>query len=558
MEEKTIKKTSRKRAASAVAATRPNDSESVENSSPQQNLTRTHKAFGLFPNALLLFGYGESRIEKERVITTEEKNIATGEVITRQMKIYTNSEKGLPRGRDPQVLIALLHLTLQKSSSSNSVWFRKEEIMRALGWVDNQDNRQDIDEAIRRYFEAAYSGLDVKIGTKGSKKKEKFSRIVTRFTNIDERRIRHNKTDERLFSKVVFDEEFINEIRTADLSLHLNLNIVQRLQHSSIALRLYEVINYLTAPDDLKFEMEIKEFAHNRVGISQSKKTPGQIMQKLQPAADKLLEIGYLKNFQYDSKTRLVSGEVNSLMASPLTTGLSSLPSPDEKRLRIIAEFVTLGAYPNPVQKIINSLPEDQLDDAEIIADIIKSEKKEKVFGANFQYGGRALNQLKELYETGEINQSLLERSQFEKFLPADDDETSSSAAQPESRHFDAVTDDGESAAAAAANAESASSLMQMALPIGILDISVIDQQAEELWRKCHTRLKGKISDNALKTWFKDTCITPIGLEDNLLIIQAHNQTTLDWIQSTYADALQQSLNEATQSKNQWKIKWTL
>jgi hypothetical protein len=514
-----------------------------------QDLTRTHKAFGLFPNALLLFGYGESKQENERIITTEEKNLQTGEVITRQMKIYTNSVKGLPRGRDPQVLIALLHLTLQKPGSTNSLWFRKADLIKMLGWNDTAENRQDIDEAISRYFEAAYSGLDVKVNTNGSKTKEKFSRIITDYINIDERKTRYVE-NERLFSKVVFNEEVINEIRSADLSLHLNLKIIQLLQNAPTALRLYEVVNYLTSPLNLKFEIEIKELAYNRLGISKSKKTPGQCLQTIKPAAEKLLDIGYLNTFDYDSATRLVSGEVNTVMVSPSTTGLGPLPNAGEKRKKIIQQFIALESYPNPTSTIINSLPEDLLDDAEIIAELITREKSENAFGSSFRYGGRALKQLKNLHATGEISQSLLERIHLD-VISANKEATQEAKLLDKSIEESATHDDSDFQLEKDFQS-------QLPLPISFTDIRAVDSEAEDLWNKCLSILKTKLSAQVIDSWFTEKSVTPMAVEENTLLMQVSSETCRNWIQATYLGILQDSLNEATQTKEQWRIKWVL
>lgn len=516
-----------------------------------QDLTRTHKAFGLFPNALLLFGYGESKQENERIITTEEKNIQTGEVITRQMKIYTNSAKGLPRGRDPQVLIALLHMTLQKPGSTNSLWFRKNDLIKTLGWIDTPENRQDIDEAISRYFEAAYAGLDVKTKSGGSKTKENYSRIITDYTNIDERKTRYAE-NERSFSKVVFNEEVINQIRSAELSLHLNLKIIQLLQNAPTALRLYEVVNYLTSPLRLKFEIEIKELAHNRLGISRSKKTPGQCLQTIKPAAQKLLDIGYLNSFDYSAETRMVSGEVNKVMVSPSTEELGLLPNAGEKRKKIIQQFIALEAYPNPTATIINSLPEDLLDDAEIIAELITREKSENAFGNAFRYGGRALKQLKNLQATGEISQSLLERVHQDVLI-------GDTIPSPEEREFPADSTENVSPAFEQGNSASENAPAQLSLlPVSFTDIRTVSDEAEDLWNRCFSILKTKLNNQIIENWFTEKSVSPLAIEENTLLMQALSENCLKWIESTYLKILQDSLNEATDSCEQWKIKWVL
>ena len=520
-----------------------------------QELTRTHKAFGLFPNALLLFGYGESKQENERIITTEEKNVQTGEVITRQMKIYTNSSKGLPRGRDAQVLIALLHLTLQKPGSSNSLWFRKTDLIKILGWNDTAENRQDIDEAISRYFEAAYSGLDVRTNTGGSKTKEKFSRIITDYINIDERKIRYAE-NERLFSKVVFNEEVINEIRSADLSLHLNLKIIQLLQNAPTALRLYEVVNYITSPLGLKFEVEIKELAHNRLGISQSKKTPGQCLQVIKPAAEKLLSIGYLASFEYDAATRLVSGEVNKMMVSPLTTKLDPLPDASEKRKRIIQQFVALQTYPNPTATIINSLPEELLDDAEIIAEFVTREKTENTFGVTFRYGGRAFKQLKNLLATGEVDQSLLEKIH-------QDGTDEKADGQADGHSAENLTEQGVFGENQILDFEDNLKIenephIQLTLPISFSAIQTVNDAAEKLWQKCFSYLSNKLNNQIVESWFTEKNVTPLAIEGSVLILQSADENTRNWIKANYAQFLQEAVDEATRTVRQWEIKWML
>src|SRR5215216_5361318 len=72
-------------------------------------IARTHRAFGLFPSALLLLGYGETEIIKNRSFTTtftDPNNTA----VERKLEMVTDSELGLPRGTDPLVLGGLLTL----------------------------------------------------------------------------------------------------------------------------------------------------------------------------------------------------------------------------------------------------------------------------------------------------------------------------------------------------------------------------------------------------------------------------------------------------------------
>src|SRR5918997_5962586 len=96
-------------------------------------IARTHRAFGLFPSALLLLGYGETEIIKNRSFTTtftDPNNTA----IERKLEMVTDSELGLPRGTDPLVLGGLLTLLLEKGEQTNNLVFRKSELLNILGW----------------------------------------------------------------------------------------------------------------------------------------------------------------------------------------------------------------------------------------------------------------------------------------------------------------------------------------------------------------------------------------------------------------------------------------
>src|SRR5215213_6532298 len=63
-------------------------------------IARTHRAFGLFPSALLLLGYGETEIIKSRSFTTSYTDANSTEV-ERKLEMVTDSDLGLPRGTDP-------------------------------------------------------------------------------------------------------------------------------------------------------------------------------------------------------------------------------------------------------------------------------------------------------------------------------------------------------------------------------------------------------------------------------------------------------------------------
>lgn len=531
--------------------------------SASEELARTHRAFGLFPHALLLLGYGESKPEKEREFTVEEKDVQTGATTTRHMKVFTKSESGLPRGRDPQVLLSLLGLIYRKPEISNSVWFRKSDLIETLGWSDTPENRQDIEQAIERYFDTAYRGLNIHKSKTRDREHEQVRRIITGYDRIDERQVRHKagqpqqnaQETERLFSKVIFDPEFINDIQGGELSLTVNLDVVRKLKSSSIAVRLYEVINYLTSPENLRFSVPILELAHERLGISKTLKSPSQCWQKIEKAGAKLLKESYLASFEYRAEQHLIVGEVNPQRVSPASVALAPLPKSAEKRKKLLDQFLNLGTYIAATEKLLTQLPDELLDDAEIIAEFVEREKSENGFGGKFKWGGRAFNQLKYLFDNGEINQTLLSRHLLESDEISPQQKALEKRLKPASVNHETG---GETIAESPADKSAASAKEQLPLPISFSEIRLVDDEAQKMWEQALKFLSKKLSASVIENWFTEEVVNPVSVKDQVLTLQINSRTAFDWLGEQYQRELQQAIDKATKTSKQWKIALTV
>ena len=63
-----------------VKIIRTDSAEDTQQESSAALIARTHRAFGLFPSALLLLGYGETEIIKSRSFTTSFTDASSTEV----------------------------------------------------------------------------------------------------------------------------------------------------------------------------------------------------------------------------------------------------------------------------------------------------------------------------------------------------------------------------------------------------------------------------------------------------------------------------------------------
>jgi hypothetical protein len=102
----------------------------------------------------LLSGLGESHHPRRHYTATSIK--AHGPGLTYQLEIIGESKKGLPGGRDPVVMAALLHLLLTGGRGRDEVVFRDEELLAILSWPDTRESRLSVKAAVERYYDTAY------------------------------------------------------------------------------------------------------------------------------------------------------------------------------------------------------------------------------------------------------------------------------------------------------------------------------------------------------------------------------------------------------------------
>ena len=102
----------------------------------------------------LLSGLGEPHYPRRRY---NAKSIrAHGPGLIYQLEAASEGEKGLPGGRDPLVMAALLHLLWTGPRGRDEVVFSDEGLMGILSWPETQESRMDIAAAVDRYYCATY------------------------------------------------------------------------------------------------------------------------------------------------------------------------------------------------------------------------------------------------------------------------------------------------------------------------------------------------------------------------------------------------------------------
>lgn len=102
----------------------------------------------------LLSGLGKSSHLRSRSFTA--KGTEGGEEVTYLLKIVSDSDLGLPAGKDPLVMAAILSLISERDGYDDEIALNTSSITEALAWPASQTSRLTIEQAVERYCSAAY------------------------------------------------------------------------------------------------------------------------------------------------------------------------------------------------------------------------------------------------------------------------------------------------------------------------------------------------------------------------------------------------------------------
>ena len=117
-------------------------------------LDTTRRVLGANLSEFLLCGLGEPHDSRRRYTARSIREHGPGLVY--HLEAVGESEKGLPGGRDPLVMAALLHLLWTGPRGRDEVVFSDEGLMGILSWPETQESRMDIAAAVDRYYCATY------------------------------------------------------------------------------------------------------------------------------------------------------------------------------------------------------------------------------------------------------------------------------------------------------------------------------------------------------------------------------------------------------------------
>jgi hypothetical protein len=487
---------------------------------------RTVRAFGIFPSALLLSGYGENEVEKYRTWVASVDD-GVGGMVERKMEMSTESNLGLPRGSDPLVLVGLLKLLFDRGVHTNSVSFKKQELLSLLGWQPNADTRKAIEGALARYYAASYRGVNLWTTGEKVKRRDQMRRLIISYEVVDERKVRYQAErasgeleTELLFTRVELHPDLINEIRQFPLAIDFNL-LCSLTSH--LARRLFEVLNLCADAGQSDFDFDVRELAHERLGLSRAFKAPSQCWTKIRPSFEKLAQGGYLAAYDYHKETCRVTGTISDTHMPTHFAPMEPLPKILGRREVLQKRLRAIGTFENVAKGLLDAIPETLLDKVEFVVNYIEVAKAEGRPSRSYNHGGWAVKELKHIRDHGELSPTLVP--------PHEDGGDGREAAGDDTGgpppEYEAVGFEPDETTPA----------------------------AEQLWGRVIEACGKELPQQSVETWFRP--VRAARLQGHELTLIAPNQVVRDWVSSNYSTHILSALAWAGGAEGEdWTLDW--
>ena len=266
--------------------------------------------FAEFPIALLTdkVPKGQKLIKFEDQIFDEKRK----RVVTRRRIIKGSKEYGLPTATDDLVILALIQLTKQKGDfTKREVEFTRLELIKMLGWADEGRSFDRVKLSLLRIKSVNYVYDNA---WWDPRQKTWTTRAFNIIDNVEINDSRTSDGQAGLFtSRIVWNEVVFDSFQAGFLR-DIDFQLCMRLEHPT-ALRMYRFLGkrFYVRPEWL---FDLKEFAHEHMGLGRNYEGGTQIARKLKPAIAELEAIGFLEPLP--EKDRFIKkGRVSDSKTSP-------------------------------------------------------------------------------------------------------------------------------------------------------------------------------------------------------------------------------------------------
>jgi hypothetical protein len=301
--------------------------------------------------------------QNEAIYQDEIRDELTGLSLTRKLTI-TAGNHGLTTAADDDVILSLIQLTKQKNDFTNrKVEFTRHELVQLLGWTVGGASYDRLLLSLKRWtsvflqYENAWRDNRTKTWTTAG------------FHIIDKYEITDTRTNgdqlELMPSYIVWGEDIFESFQAGYLKA-LDYDLCMGLRNST-AKRMYRFLDkrFHHRPD---WTFDLKEFAHEHVGLGRHYEGPAHLKRNLEPALLELESVGFLVPLPNDErypkegrslKIRLISG---MCPPAPDTAEQLALPQPEPELLPLVTELTKREVTKATAAELVQKLPADFIE----------------------------------------------------------------------------------------------------------------------------------------------------------------------------------------------------
>jgi hypothetical protein len=300
-------------------------------------------------------------------IEWENRHPVSKKAVKASWRVAGDPKWGLPTSADERVYLVLMELSRESGFNSPTVTFSCYDLLKRLGWPDNQKHYDMLREAFERlksvniitrnafwhhahksFVNTGFSLIEVYeiLAERPGRKK----------TGAREQRALQGELSTSYFkwNEVMFSSMQAGFLRTLDLNVALSLR-------SSIGLRLYRYLDKKSFGGRSAFEVDLAVLCERHLGMK-SNPYPSKYKERLKPAHDELLARGYLESVEYEPMKTRRGEKVRYAFAGRPDSELGPGLDPDS-----LADL----------RDVLDSAPDDPEDDFEDLDDLEDGDETE-------------------------------------------------------------------------------------------------------------------------------------------------------------------------------------
>ena len=227
-----------------------------------------------------------------------------GPPIIRRLTIMAPSKHGLPTAMDDEVMVGLIQLTKRRNNYTDpKVSFSRYELIELLGWPQNGQSYQRIEEALHRWVGVVLMYENAWWDNSAKSWVDENFHILDNVSLYDrERRRRASKTGAKRttgvregdplplssfrWNEVIFRSFQSGNLKQLDLEFYLKL-------HLPTTKRMFRFLDKRFYRRD-RLDFDLKTLACEHIGMSRSYK-PTELKRRLRPAIEELEGLGFLE-----------------------------------------------------------------------------------------------------------------------------------------------------------------------------------------------------------------------------------------------------------------------